>query len=78
MLNKIFRNIRENNNLDYIEESDDEEDFQNTDIDKYVNLEKTVLIECKFHRKFKKWYPITNVSSNSRIVHINKLVSDYY
>ena len=59
-------------------ESEDEEDFQNTNVDKYVNLNKIVLFECKFHRKFKKWYPITNNLNNSRIVHINKLVTDYY
>ena len=40
MLNKIFRKIRENDNLDYIEESDDEDDFQNTEPDKYVDLKK--------------------------------------
>ena len=78
MLNKIFRKIRENDNLDYIEESDTEEDFQNTNIDKYVDLNKVVLFECKFHRKFKKWYPIVQAPANSRIIHINKLVSDYY
>ena len=78
MLNKIFRKIRENDNLDYIEESDTEEDFQNTDVDKYVDLKKIVLFECKFHRKFKKWYPIVQAPANSRIIHINKLVSDYY
>ena len=78
MLNKIFRKIRENDNLDYIEESDDEEDFQDTRVDKYVDLNKVVLFECKFHRKFKKWYPIEMVSKDNRIVHINKLVKDYY
>ena len=77
MLNQIFRKIRENENLDYIEESEDEEDFQNTELDKYVNLNKVVLFECKFHRKFKKWYPVTLASKDARIVHMNKLVSDY-
>ena len=44
MLNKIFRKIRENDNLDYIEESDDEDDFQNTEPDKYVDLKKNSFI----------------------------------
>ena len=78
MLNKVFRKIRENDNLDYIEESEDEEDFQNTNIDKYVDINKIVLFECKFHRKFKKWYPVVEAPTGSRIVHINKLVNDYY
>ena len=32
-MNKIFRKIKENDNLDAIEESDDEEDFENIDYD---------------------------------------------
>jgi len=57
-LNGIFRNIRENRCLDLIEESDDESDFENVREDKYVDLEKQVLMECTFHSKFKKWMPI--------------------
>jgi hypothetical protein len=57
-LNGIFRTIKENRNLDWIEESDDEEEFENVAEDRYVQLEKTVLMECKFDRKFKKWIPI--------------------
>jgi hypothetical protein len=37
-MNNHFRNIKENRNIDYIEESDDEDDFQNTDCNKYVEL----------------------------------------
>ena len=58
MMNSIFRKIKENENLDYIEESDDEEDFENSDIDKYVDLKKKVNMECQFNYKFKKWVPI--------------------
>ena len=63
LLNGIFRKIRENQNLDYIEDSDDESDFENVREDKYVDLEKQVLMECTFHPKFKRWMPI-GVSSN--------------
>ena len=28
-MNSLFRNIKENQNLDFLEESDDEEEFQN-------------------------------------------------
>jgi hypothetical protein len=58
LLNGIFRNIRENRCLDLIEESDDESDFENVREDKYVDLEKRVLMECVFHSKFRKWMPI--------------------
>jgi len=74
-MNGLFRNIRENENLDYIEESDDEEDFENVDLAKYVNMEKTVNIECVFNRKFRKWMPVCVASTNAMIVHINKLAN---
>jgi len=77
MMNNIFRKIKENSNLDYIEESDDEEDFENIEIDKYVDLKKSVAIECRFHMKFKKWIPIRVVDSSQKIVHIGNLVADY-
>jgi hypothetical protein len=57
-MNSLFRNIKENKNLDLIEESDDEEDFEDIRDDKYVDFEKTILMECVFHSKFKKWVPI--------------------
>ena len=77
-MNSIFRKIRENENLDYIEESDDEDDFQNIDENKYVDLDKIVLIECYFHFKFKKWVPLRIMHKHSKIVHINNLVNDFY
>ena len=39
-MNNLFRTIKENNNLDLLEESDDEEEFQNVNEAKFVNLEK--------------------------------------
>jgi hypothetical protein len=76
-LNGLFRNIRENKNLDYIEESDDEDDFQNMDEDKYVSLSKVLYMECIFNNKFKKWVPIKLVDTPYKVVHMNKLVRDY-
>ncbi len=77
-MNSIFRNIKENYNLDCIEESDDEDDFQNINLDKYVDLQKIVNIECSFNFKFKKWVPLKIINYPSpRIVHIKQLVSDY-
>jgi len=72
-MNSLFRKIRENEILDYIEESEDEEEFENIKEDKYVDLKKKLLMECIFHPKFKKWIPIKVVNDNYRIVHINKL-----
>ena len=72
-MNGMFRNIRENKNLDYIEESDDEDDFENVDFSKYVNTEKTIIMECGFNSKFKKWIPMKMAHPKNQIVHISKL-----
>jgi hypothetical protein len=68
MMNKLFRNIKENDNLDRLEESDDEDEFENENIDKFVYLEKTYPMICKYNYKFKKWYPVSLAKKESKIV----------
>lgn len=74
LLNGIFRKIRENQCLDYIEESDDESDFENVCEDKYVDLEKQVVMECIFHLKFKKWMPVSIVSDLEKVSLLDNLI----
>ena len=62
LMNSIFRIIKENDNLDALEESDDEDEFENTEDDKFVDLKKKVSMECKMHPTFKKWVPIKILS----------------
>lgn len=57
-LNGIFRNIRENGNLDYLEESENEDEFQNMADDKFIKRSEPVKFKCEFNQKFKKWAPI--------------------
>jgi hypothetical protein len=45
-------------NLDSLEESDDEEEFENEREDKFVFLERTFNMVCEFNTKFKKWIPL--------------------
>lgn len=56
-MNSLFRNIKENRNLDAIEESDDEDDFYDMRVDKYVDLSKEIRMECVYHKKFRRWIP---------------------
>ena len=56
MMNKLFRNIKENQNLDALEESDDEEEFEDERPDKFVYLNKEYKMVCKYNTKFNKWY----------------------
>jgi hypothetical protein len=58
LMNKLFRNIKENHNLDSLEESDEDEEFENIQIDKFVDLNKIIKMRCNFNYKFKKWVPV--------------------
>ena len=71
-MNRLFRRIRENENLDFAEESEDEADFENMDANKYVNLDAVLQIECVFNQKHKRWIPVR--LSRDRLIHIEKLV----
>jgi hypothetical protein len=58
MMNRLFRNITENERLDTMEESEDECDFENTEPDKYVTLTKECKMLCRFNKRFCRWVPI--------------------
>ncbi len=57
MMNKLFRNIKENDDLDALEASDDEEEFEDMREDKHVFLDRSYLMKCSLHPRFKKWVP---------------------
>ena len=61
-MNSYFRNIRENNNIDYIEESEDDEDFENFSDDKYIYKNKRLKCKCIYQHVFKAWKPIEIIS----------------
>jgi hypothetical protein len=73
MMNRLFRRIPENECLDAAEESEDEADFENVEPDKYVDLAKELLMEFKFHSKWKKWVPVRVVDKRQKVVHISQL-----
>lgn len=73
MMNKLFRNIKENDNLDAIEESDDEEEFQDNREDKYVYLDKSFKINCEYNNKFKRWVPVSLADVNDKIISMSVL-----
>ena len=54
MMNSLFRNIKENRNLDALEESDDESEA----LVPLVNLEKSLQMACVFSHRFKRWQPV--------------------
>lgn len=62
MMNRLFRNITENERLDTMEESEDEAEFENTEPDKYVTLTKEYNMVCRFNKRFCRWVPIELVT----------------
>ena len=76
MMNSIFRNIKENDNLDALEESDDDEDFENINDDKYVTLDKCVHMECIFNKRLNKYIPI-KLNNKSKVVSKNEISKKY-
>lgn len=58
MMNSLFRNIKENKNLDALEESDDECEEST----KLVDLDKCLQMKCSFNSRFKRWQPLALVS----------------
>ncbi len=67
-LNSLFRNIKENSNLDLLEESDDEEEFENIDEYKFVDTNKSIVMRCIYHKNFRKWEPVEVCPSNSKLI----------
>jgi len=67
-MNDLFRTIKENKNLDFLEESDDEEEFENTNEDKFVDLKKSLIMKCVYIDKFRKWKPVSIASKGSQII----------
>ena len=63
MMNKIFRKIKENANLDALEESDDDEEFEDIREDKFVLLDKSVTMECSFQKRTNTYIPIQIVTN---------------
>ena len=59
-------------------ESDDEDVYEDIRRDKFVNLQKTSLMECTFDRKFRKWIPLREIHDDQTLLHqipyINQLV----
>jgi hypothetical protein len=74
MMNKLFRNIKENDNLDKLEESDDEEEFENNKDDRFVFLNRSYNMICAYNYKFKKWYPIRVADQKMGVINKNQLL----
>jgi hypothetical protein len=77
MMNKLFRNIKENDKLDALEESDDEDEFENDKSDKFVYLDKSYKMVCVYNPKFKKWCPVRVANNDARVVTLTELKAIY-
>jgi hypothetical protein len=67
MMNGLFRSIKENANLDRLEESDDDDEFEDTRENKFVNLSKSLIMGCVYNRRFRKWQPIEVITEKVKL-----------
>lgn len=72
MMNSLFRIIKENDNLDSLEESDDEEEFQDEDNDKFLKKNIEYKMICTYNYRFKKWCPY---KTTNRPITLMKIVN---
>jgi hypothetical protein len=77
MMNKLFRNIKENDNLDALEESDDEAEFENESSNKFVHLDRKYKMICTYNQKFKKWCPVGLAGDAAHVITSHELRSIY-
>tara|TARA_B110000046_G_scaffold42882_1_gene47659 strand:+ start:1245 stop:2207 length:963 start_codon:yes stop_codon:yes gene_type:complete len=73
MMNKLFRHIKENYNLDLLEESDDEEEFENISSTKYIKNTEYIM-ECVYISQYKRWKPV-NISTSKNISLKNDIIA---
>lgn len=69
MMNELFRNIKENNNLDLIEESEEETE-ECTDT---IVLNTSIVMECIYDRKFKRWKPLRKYKGTLPLTNIQEI-----
>lgn len=67
-MNQLFRNIKENTDIELGEESDDEETFQNVSESKYTFMDRQYKMRCIYNRKWRKWQPIDVVPDKEHCV----------
>ena len=69
LMNGLFRNVKENRNLDLLEESSDDDDEIFNKSENYsdnVDLNKIIPMECVYIKQFGRWRPnkVVNVQKN--------------
>lgn len=72
-MNSIFRKIKENSNLDYLEESDSDDEFENINPFKFVDLNKKVVMKCTYNKNFKKWEPVEEINNMTNYCKYEKI-----
>ena len=66
-MNILFRNIRENVSLDYIEESEDEDEFQDINPGKYLIDGAEHKMNCYFSKGCNRWVPESIACDDAQI-----------
>ena len=57
MMNAFLRKIKENSNLDLLEESDEEAEFEDVDADRHLHVGRRVIVRCAYNSRHRGWEP---------------------
>jgi len=73
MLNNMFRTIKENGNLDLLEESDDDEEFELVDESRFVDLKRRIPFRCVFNTQSRAWQPVEAAGVGEPVTEVSQL-----
>ena len=73
LMNGLLRKIKENGNLDLLEESDGEDEFEDVSEDKYLFPGRHVAVRCRYNARHGGWEPLEAVGIGGRITRAEEL-----
>jgi len=73
LMNGLLRKIKENSNLDLLEESDSDEEFEDVSDDKYVFPDRHVAVRCRYSARHGGWEPLEAVGIGGRVTRAEEL-----
>lgn len=73
MMNRFLRKIKENENLDLLEESDSDEEFEDIAEDRYIHGSRYVAFKCAYNVRHQGWEPIEPMGPGTPVTSIEEL-----
>ena len=75
MMNGFLRKIKENQNLDLLEESDDDTEFEDVAADRYLHPGRRVMVLCRYNPRHCAWEPLEAAPVGSSVTPVADLLA---